>query len=420
MIGEPRKREFRSCAWRLLRVSGRCRDANVVAQELVDATTTLAGVSQRADSQTHRLVHALAKTNPYDPASFVRALASRRDAWPFLRSALLATFERDQSLAIGLIDELTRASEPMVRAHATEPVQWLADQMHDPTPLLEIVRRLSTDDAIPVRVTCASRPAPVQQVITQGGARNPRRNRLVTHETRIGEVEIISMLMPSAASTSNMSAATPGWRLHAGADERDLRDVVVHGEPLRADLARRARPARPASRGRSARGAVNDMSVAAVVRDVLHDHVDVDRPRPRSPGRSCAATPGPVGHVVDRHLRLVGVERDPGDQHAFHLVLAPPAPTCRARRSNDERTWSGTPWRRAILDRARLQHLGARRRQLEHLVVADHVDLARVRHDPRVGGEHAVDVGVDLADLGADRAGHRDRREVGAAAARAS
>ena len=32
----------------------------------------------------------------------------------------------------------------------------------------------------------------------------------ITHDTRIGEVEIISMLMPSSASASNMSAATPG------------------------------------------------------------------------------------------------------------------------------------------------------------------------------------------------------------------
>ncbi len=31
-----------------------------------------------------------------------------------------------------------------------------------------------------------------------------------THEMRIGEVEIISMLIPSVASASNMSAATPG------------------------------------------------------------------------------------------------------------------------------------------------------------------------------------------------------------------
>ena len=33
----------------------------------------------------------------------------------------------------------------------------------------------------------------------------------MTHEIRIEDVEIISMLMPSAASASNMSAATPGW-----------------------------------------------------------------------------------------------------------------------------------------------------------------------------------------------------------------
>src|SRR5205085_10887023 len=41
-------------------------------------------------------------------------------------------------------------------------------------------------------------------------ARSPSARR-ITHEIRIGEVEIISMLIPSAASASNMSAATPGW-----------------------------------------------------------------------------------------------------------------------------------------------------------------------------------------------------------------
>ena len=44
-------------------------------------------------------------------------------------------------------------------------------------------------------------------------------------------------------------------------------------------------------------------------------------------------------------------------------------------------------------------------------------DPAGARHDPRVGGEHAVDVGVDLADVGAERGGERDRGGVGAAAA---
>ena len=44
-------------------------------------------------------------------------------------------------------------------------------------------------------------------------------------------------------------------------------------------------------------------------------------------------------------------------------------------------------------------------------------ELAGVGDDPRVGAEHAGDVGVDLADLGADGGGERDRGRVRAAAA---
>ena len=46
-------------------------------------------------------------------------------------------------------------------------------------------------------------------------------------------------------------------------------------------------------------------------------------------------------------------------------------------------------------------HAGADAGQLQHLVVADDVHLARLGHDARVGGVDAVHVGVDLAvDLG--------------------
>ena len=45
------------------------------------------------------------------------------------------------------------------------------------------------------------------------------------------------------------------------------------------------------------------------------------------------------------------------------------------------------------------------------------VELARVGHDPRVGRVDAGDVGVDLADLGAERGGDGDRARVRAAAA---
>ena len=70
-----------------------------------------------------------------------------------------------------------------------------------------------------------------------------------------------------------------------------------------------------------------------------------------------------------------------------------------------------------VLDAAQHQHLGAAGRHLEHLLVADGRQLLGVRHDARIGGEDAVDVGVDLADVGVERRGQRDRRGVGAAAA---
>ena len=69
------------------------------------------------------------------------------------------------------------------------------------------------------------------------------------------------------------------------------------------------------------------------------------------------------------------------------------------------------------LDRAEHQHPGAAGRQLEHLLVADLGELARVGDEPWIGGEDTVDVGVDLADIGAERGGERDGGRVGAATA---
>ena len=69
------------------------------------------------------------------------------------------------------------------------------------------------------------------------------------------------------------------------------------------------------------------------------------------------------------------------------------------------------------VDRVGVEDLGALRRELDHLVVADRrQELGGVDH-PRVGRVDAVDVGADLAVVGAQRAGQRDRGGVGAAPA---
>ena len=70
-----------------------------------------------------------------------------------------------------------------------------------------------------------------------------------------------------------------------------------------------------------------------------------------------------------------------------------------------------------VLDAAQLQHARAGGGHLEHLVEGDDVELAGVGHDARVGAEHAGDVGVDLALVGADGGRERDGGGVRAAAA---
>ena len=68
-------------------------------------------------------------------------------------------------------------------------------------------------------------------------------------------------------------------------------------------------------------------------------------------------------------------------------------------------------------DRTHLQDLGPERGHLEHFLERHLVEPPRLRHDARIGGVDAVDVGVDVAAVGVKRRGQRHRRSVRAAAA---
>ena len=46
----------------------------------------------------------------------------------------------------------------------------------------------------------------------------------------------MSMFTPASASASQKVAVTPGMRTHAGADQRDLADVVVVDDLVELDL----------------------------------------------------------------------------------------------------------------------------------------------------------------------------------------
>ena len=69
------------------------------------------------------------------------------------------------------------------------------------------------------------------------------------------------------------------------------------------------------------------------------------------------------------------------------------------------------------LDRPRVHHAGTEARQFQHLVVADRGEAPGGGEDPRVGRVDAVDVGVDLADVGPQHRGECHGGGVGAAAA---
>ena len=69
------------------------------------------------------------------------------------------------------------------------------------------------------------------------------------------------------------------------------------------------------------------------------------------------------------------------------------------------------------LDRPRVHDARAELRQLEHLLVANLGHLARIRHHARVGRVDALDIGIDLAALGVQRARQCHRGRVRSAAA---
>ena len=191
-----------------------------------------------------------------------------------------------------------------------------------------------------------------------------------------------------------------GVALHPGADEADLAQVVAGGpgdaEPLE----------RPLRVGLVLdRGGEDDLGVC------LHDRVHVHRglceraEELRRPG------------AVDAVHRLLALVHDAADQcllEHFRLLLLDPRPfSFLEGRTNVEAHIVTT----GDLDRAGGEDACSGGGHFEHLVEADARQLARVRDKPRVGRVDPADVGVDLAEVGAERGRERDRGRVGAAAA---
>ena len=237
--------------------------------------------------------------------------------------------------------------------------------------------------------------------------------RSITQEILIGEVAIISMFTPSSASVEKTRAATPGCeRMPAPMIETlPISSCVGHvRERLpRERLERRARDAQVLAR--DGEGDLREPAGGGGL--VLDDHVDV-HVRPGERLEDARGGAELVGDADERDARLVGRVGDGCDQGLLHRAFF-----------EHNRTGLGIEGGAAVdahaviarvLDRAQLQHARAGGGHLEHLLEGDGRELARVGHDPRIGGEDAGDVGVDLALLRAERGGDRDGGRVRAAA----
>ena len=127
-----------------------------------------------------------------------------------------------------------------------------------------------------------------------------------------------------------------------------------------------------------------------------------------------------VRHVLERDLRLArSSQGDPPDQrllqHRDLVLLDDPRAVGIERRMR--RTWSRTLCRRAYSTERSWRTFAPAAESSSISSKRDPVELAGERLESGIGGEHALDVGVDLADLGAEGGRHRHRGHVGATTA---
>ena len=216
------------------------------------------------------------------------------------------------------------------------------------------------------------------------------------------------MLIPASPRIWKTLAATPGW-LRIPAPMIETLPICSSVEDRLGDV----EPLERLDRGAEIVAAEGEREVRLLVRAhrlVLDDHVDVDvRLGERAEDRGGDA--GLVADAGERHPSLLARVRHGCHQGSFHrLVLAEDEGTGavleRASAVDLDVVVAG------VLDRAQLQDLGAGGGHLEHLLEGDDAQLPSRLDDPRVGAEDAGDVGVDLADLGAERRRDRDRGRV--------
>ena len=141
---------------------------------------------------------------------------------------------------------------------------------------------------------------------------------------------------------------------------------------------------------------------------ILDDHVHVDG-RLGQGVENAGRTAGLIRQAPNGDLGLILVERDAADDDVLH------AGGFFFHDGTGIVVETGTDFEDDVellgeLDRAQLHHLGSSAGHFEHLVVGDLRNLARRRHEPRVGGVDTVDIRINLAKVSLERRSQSDRR----------
>lgn len=200
------------------------------------------------------------------------------------------------------------------------------------------------------------------------------------------------MLTFASESASNILEATPGIGLHPRAHDRDFGDVVVADDALAA--AALVDVLHQFERELFVGAVDGEADVLGIVTaDRLEDDVDVDLFRGKL-GEDFERDSGLVGHPDDRNAGHVVITRHPSDEHLFHFDSLLNLGAGVLGVAGEHLQVDIVFFRH--LHRAVVEHPRAERRELEHLIVGDLVELVRAGNEPRVGGVHAVDVGIDL------------------------
>ena len=207
-------------------------------------------------------------------------------------------------------------------------------------------------------------------------------------------------------------------RLHTSANQGNLAHVIVvdHVAPALAllQLAQQVHAARAVRNGQR-EGDVRLLFLQGG--DILQHHVDVDL-RVRQRTEELRRLTRGVRDTQDGDLRLRIVGSYSGQDCFFHGDILQCSGNQRAgvvtvRRANSHRYVE----RASVFHTAQHQDLRPRCGQLQHLLEAELVQLARIGHNARIRGVDAVHVRVDLALVGIHRRRERHRRGVRATAA---